>query len=254
VLFARIRGDFATATNNWTNELNDTSSLPLSASQLLANFRLCPENDRMTFVCSDGVRINAHRSVLSLYSPVFKAYFEGPWSATHPDGEWETIYPSKLINAILDFMYSGKTKTQLLLRNRNMFYTVAQEFQLTSLADIARDCMISSLGFGNIKSTLEIAFLHKDEDLRDTCYDFIESNLEDVILDPAFACLAAEKPDLWEDMCRYLRPDKPYKKYSPMDCNKRTCNDKEEPSTDKPSQSDSTAKGCSTKEGSSVEA
>jgi BTB/POZ domain len=221
MIIAKLNDILKHAAQNWESRSSLAASLPQTVQELLANFRSCPDNDRMTFVCSDGVDIRAHRSVLSLYSPVFKAYFEGPWSETHPDGRWETTYASDLVNAILDYMYSNKIDLTYISKEQNIVYTAAHEFQLTILNEIARDCMIDNISCANVKDTLEIAHLHNDESLLDSCFDFVSNNVEVVLTEQSFAALSTENPELWESMFRYLYPDKTFNKYNPEKSDKR---------------------------------
>jgi BTB And C-terminal Kelch len=75
--------------------------------------------------------------------------------------------------------------------------------------------MIDTIRFESCREIMEVAHLHDDEDLLDSCYNFVKSNFEDLVLEPSFAALSTENPDLWESMFRYLRPERPYKRYIP---------------------------------------
>jgi BTB/POZ domain len=226
-LFIKFTISLVTARHNQSNKNNGNIAIPQNLQELLANFRSCPDNDRMTFVCSDGVDIRAHRSVLSLYSPVFKAYFEGPWSETHPDGRWETTYASDLINAILDYIYTGRVNDQYISANCQRVYAAAHEFQMAKLTALAREYMIDGIDHSNIKSRLEVAHLHNDEDMLDACFDFVGSNSITVLLEPSFALLITEKPDLWQRMFRYLLPTRPYNSAPLEESKKRAIEDEE---------------------------
>jgi BTB/POZ domain/Ankyrin repeat len=237
-MFTILRSAIETATNDWISKTYGTDSVPLTASKLLANFRLCTSNDIMTFVCSDGVKISAHRSVLSLYSLVFKTFFDGPWSDTHPSGEWETVHTSERINAILDYIYVNKVDEGYTAATCEDLYKVAREFQLTSLIDIAKDYLSDTLTCDNVKETIRLAHLHDDEDLLDICFDFVEANLKEVMLEPSFAYLVSESPELWEKMFAYLQPEKTYSKYTPKGCETEICEGKGTQDTEEESSSE----------------
>jgi BTB/POZ domain len=252
-LFTKQRELLGNAVKGWERRALSSASLPENIQRVLDNFRLCPNNDRMTFVCSDGVNIESYRSVLSLYSPVFKTYFDGPWSKTHPDGQWETAYPSHLINFLLDYMYTGKIDNSYVSNNCNIVYTAAHEFQLEPLLNKARYGMLDGVSCDNIKSTLESAYLYSDEDLLNVCYEFVRVNLDVVMPEPAFAALSLEQPDLWEGLFRYLRPGKPYVKYDPEGSSRKkraSEGGEEQEGGKKARQSESTAVGCRTGEAS----
>jgi hypothetical protein len=69
----KLQRSLRAAFRNWRMRYTDNATLPLKVYGLLASFRSCPSNDFMTFICEDGRKIRAHRSVLSFYSPVCKS-------------------------------------------------------------------------------------------------------------------------------------------------------------------------------------
>jgi BTB/POZ domain len=251
-VYTKLRDDLETAVKDQKNKMIEVIPLPQSIQQLLTNFRSCLDNDRMTFVCSDGSKIHSHKSVLSLYNPVFKACFEGPWSETHPDGAWKTIHPSHLINFLLDYMYSSKVDQNFISSNYENVFAAAHKFQLTKLCTLSRDFLIDSINFDNVRDILETAYLYDDELLLAACYEFVECNMEDILLEPSFACLAGEQPDLWENMFQYLRPQKSYSKYDPGERKKRSRSDNEKNESEKIAKlSEATTSRCQSQQASS---
>jgi BTB/POZ domain len=253
-IFTRLKETLETSVHDGNSRSIATIAVPQSIQNVLATLRSCPMNDIMTFACSDGVKINAHKSVLSMYSQVFEMYFDGPWSKTHPDGQWETAYPSHLINFLLDYMYTGKIDFSYISGNHDVVYTAAHEFQLMILIQSARNYVIDAIDRDSIKRTMDMAYMHDDNILLDDCFEYVNDNMEDVVMpEPAFAALSLEQPDLWEGLFRYLRPGKPYVKYDPEGSSRKkraSEGGEEQEGGKKARQSESTAVGCRTGEAS----
>ena len=83
----------------------------------------------VTLVCDDEIKIVAHKVVLSACSPVFKRLLlNSPQS--HPMIELSEIRSSEL-QAILEFMYSGKT--QVFIDRFDHFLSLAQHLRVKSI-------------------------------------------------------------------------------------------------------------------------
>lgn len=64
----------------------------------------------VTFKCSDGVSLPAHKNILAISSDYFKTAFQGPWAENNADGVWETSHPSTLMKSVLTILYTGSVK------------------------------------------------------------------------------------------------------------------------------------------------
>jgi hypothetical protein len=223
----------------WKWNCNNSVTLPQSVLQTLTKLRQSKDSIDMTFLCKDNVDVLAHSNIVAASSPYFERFFAGPWANEFLDGCWKTEYTSTIINIILDFVYIGKFNNQLLKDNCCLVYAAATEFEFDDLRIVARKYMISGLSSDNNTDLLEIAYLHKDDELTEDCQDymienlssdsildclefvhshndeklinacheFVMANLNEVILNPSFSRLPFENPELWKKIFTRMIPN-----------------------------------------------
>jgi hypothetical protein len=215
-----------------------SNEVPSSLLQSLKKLRHSTDCDFMTFQCKDNVDVTAHPAILSACSMYFQGFFTGPWAKECPDRCWKTEYTSAVITVILDFLYMGQVRYDLLENNSMLVYQAAAEFELDDLRNVAcynmsvslshdncderlalgclhedyvltkacRDYMIVLLSCDNIKSRLELAYTSDDDVLKEACLAFTKAHFNELMLNPEFAALPLENPDLWRTMFSELIP------------------------------------------------
>jgi hypothetical protein len=189
--------------------------LPAFMKDSLAHVCKSADTSEINFICSDGESVAAYKSLLEYHSPYFKNYFDSKWSKLHPDGKWTTQYKGNLIKAIVNYLYHGTFDESFITANFVIFYSVAAEFQLKCVQELALSIILSKncLTDANIKGVLQLASLHEDKDLKQHCLAYIKNNWPTLSTDPSFAALCVEDPDLWKDIFTTLRPGHTYKAY-----------------------------------------
>lgn len=161
----------------------------------------------ITFVCSDGVSIPAHKLVLAANSECLKTAFQGPWAANHKDGKWETSHSSELMKALLTIMYTGSVAESKKLAKKTEpmdFFQVVFELGVKALYDMALACCINSIYEANVKEMLQLAQLHSSRPLKTACFEYARNKAGKVLTQPNMVKLASEDPDLWQEMCDFV--------------------------------------------------
>jgi BTB/POZ domain len=198
---------------------NGVTSFAQSASSLnivsLIKLRSYASLDCMLFRCSDSKEVFAHPCILAAHSLLFERYFSGPWTDLKKSRCWNAEYSSELMNSILDFVYVGHVNQRVFVTQCADLYIAASEYQFEALKNVARISLSVTLTDSNVKDTLCLAHLHGDRLLILECYRFIGANAHAVLLNPSFAALSSDNPTLWQEMYKYILPDKEYPEYSP---------------------------------------
>jgi hypothetical protein len=165
----------------------------------------------VTFVCTttsggEEISIPAHQCILSAASPCFERYFAGPWGREqNQDGIWHTHVPSQLLKGLLTFIYTGEQ-----LETNDLNYTmdlikVAHEFELKGLVGACETYCCNKISKGSVKDLIQVGHDYEATRLFDACVSFVR-NTWVVLLDPQFAALAAERPDVWSRLQNAIDP------------------------------------------------
>ena len=155
------------------------------------------------FVCNDGVEIPAHRCILVTTSDYFKRSLQGPWSESTVDGKWSTAHSSKIMKAVLAFIYRGRIQNNL---DPLELFSVAAEYDIPSLKAMAENRCIQSLTCENVKTFLQEAHLHRNKPLKKACFSFIRNKAAQVLTDPDMMNLATEDAELWDQLTKAIAP------------------------------------------------
>jgi BTB/POZ domain len=216
------------AETKWKEDHSGSISVPETTFHVLANLRGAKEMVTMAFDCSDGEQVTAHPDILSWGSPFFANFFNGPWTDAYPDRCWKTEYSSFVINIILDYLYTG-TVNQAVLREHCMsVYVASSEFQFQGLHQLARTTIIECLSASTIKDAMELAHLYKDDTILTLCINYIDDHWQAVLIQPSFAALSVENPDLWKEIYISFLPGYTYESYVPRKRRKTAHDDRDE--------------------------
>jgi hypothetical protein len=157
----------------------------------------------MNFVCSDGECIPAHKCILAASSDYFKAAFTGSWSENKhvtTQLEWRTSHSSKLLKAVLKFIYTGDS-SDLLQSLRDVpleVISVATEYGFSDLVKKLERELCSIISTGTIKAILLTSRLYELHELEKACYDFVKKQGASVLGNADFLALSQEDPLLWK--------------------------------------------------------
>ena len=161
-----------------------------------------PDFSDVLFVCSDGMEVPAHRTILATKNSYFRTYFGGPWTEEHPDGRWETEKSSDVIKALLSLMYTGEITGSVTDSTLLDLLEAVYEFQLDD--DLVRVCQQKCMDViheRSVKDLLLSAKMHDATFLFDACFKYVCEHFSEFGSDPDFAqdIIQADK-QLWRDI------------------------------------------------------
>lgn len=180
----------------------------LSYEKLLSS----EEFSDVTFVCSDGVSVPAHKAILAASSDYFNTAFRGPWAENNVDGVWKTSHPSTLIKAVLKILYTGSDeKCDELLKDEEVdqmaLFELSSEFGIDMLITLTTNNCIQSINKKTLKEYLVKGNFYSNEKLKKACFDFIQLDVTTSLTSPDIMALASEEVDLWSELTTYLKND-----------------------------------------------
>ena len=154
------------------------------------------------FHFKDGTILYAHKVMLCMASPYFSSLFENGDSPT--DRIIKVKHSSEVMRLMLKFMYLGKATKEDLKKDPISILISAHQYKLDKLVQAAVIVATETMDTKNMKALLTCAHQYKLTSLLDSCFQYIQNNLVEVLTDEDFITLATEKNDLWSDMRAYL--------------------------------------------------
>lgn len=190
-------------------KLLTSASLPQSVATTYKKLLFSPEQSDLTFLCSDGEEITAHKAVLAASSSYFASAFSGPWQENNKDGEWKTSYSSTTIKAVLTFVYTGGVDG--IRENPVKMLSIADEWNMLALKEVATAFCIESMSHGANSRSLEkftemlqLAHLQQIEDLKTACLTFAKKNAALVLTNTGIASLQNDNVALWDELHAFI--------------------------------------------------
>jgi hypothetical protein len=182
--------------------------VPVSVVKTWSDLLLSEDFSDVQFVCEDGTVLHAHKAILAAASPYFSCYFKGPWGELHPHGRWQTTNSPDVMKAALSFIYTGEiADSKLIDKQGPAVLSLASEYQLPNLLQLAESSCIRDLSMDTIKPMLQVAHVHRSKHLKRACFEFVRRNAARCMTDSNFMTLAAECPDLWVKLAKAIAPD-----------------------------------------------
>ena len=128
--------------------------------------------------------------------------------AENASGIWNIEHTSTVMKVVLSYTYTGIVDQELMKQDSMAILAAANEFQIKSLQDMAFQARKHTLGVENLKETLTAGHLFGIGELKQACFDFVQENLTDALTYRNFASLAAEDPELWDELTAVILGDK----------------------------------------------
>jgi len=187
------------SSESWRSQI-PTIQVSKSLIDMMRGLLLSETLSDITFVCPDGSRLPAHKCILSAASDYFRAVFNGPWAENNPNGEWTTENSGDVMKGVLTFIYTGKEDTSLMQVEPEAMLSVASEYGIVPLMELAERCCIRRLTPSNLKEMLQLADLRSSTTLKEACFDYVHQRGASLLAEPQFLSLASEDPQIWKEL------------------------------------------------------
>lgn len=181
-----------------------TVSMMRPVAMAYESMLLSKEHSDVNLVCQDGVVIPAHKNVLAASSSYFKAVFVGPWKE-NDTGELKIDYPSHNTKAVLKMLYTGVANGDAVKEEPVVFMSIAAEFNLPWLTDIAVAFCLEMIDEDNLKDVWQVARRYDSDVLKDRCVEYAEKNSLTVLVNGTVSNLKAEDPSSWDEFTDRIR-------------------------------------------------
>ena len=127
----------------------------------------------------DGREFKAHRAILAARSPVFLAMFYNTMEEQKNGRVEIRDLSSEIFSEVLEYIYTGRSPN--LEKFANSLLSAADKYQLERLKLMCEEALCSNLTVENACDTLILADLHTAEHLKETCINFINSHVSEVM-------------------------------------------------------------------------
>ena len=163
------------------------------------------------FHCPDSSKVlHAHKVILCASCPYFAKVFsdqnDSNWEESHPGGIWITSHSYPLMEFLLTFLYTGVAKIDAVTKYPLEVLSLSNEFQLPILGKHTEKTLIGTIDKYNVKALLQTSSQYSLYKLKESCFDFIQKNMINVLTDEDFMKLAFEDNYLWSELKSYLAP------------------------------------------------
>jgi hypothetical protein len=167
---------------------------------MLSNSEHCD----VSFHCSDGVEIPAHRSVLAVACPYFSAAFRGPWREMSGKS-WVTDHNSKVMLVVLTYIYTGRLEWND--ADAVDVWAAASEYQIDGLMRFCELYCEGKLDLSNIISMLRLTRLYGATNLKTKCFAFVKENFVAIFTNTTgIMSVATDDPELWTELVQAVAP------------------------------------------------
>ncbi|KAL6659221.1 hypothetical protein ACP70R_003261 [Stipagrostis hirtigluma subsp. patula] len=155
-----------------------------------------------------GEVIRAHKIILAMRSPVFKAEFYGPMKENGAAIVIEDMQPA-VFKALLHFIYTDSMPAMDLEGDENEeavkhLLVAADRYGVERMKLLCESILTKKLNVGSLATTLALADQHNCSQLKDACIRFISSSsrMDDVVASQGYAHLKRACPavivEMWE--------------------------------------------------------
>ena len=135
-------------------------------------------------------------------SPYFDAMFGSGFAES--SGSITTDHKPEIMKAVLRYIYTGGVEEAQLPEHCVELFAVAAEYQLEALTKRCSHQIVKQLDEESVKSTLTLAQLHSNAELKQICFQFIKNNAAKTLVRPEIIGLAADDVELWGELCEVV--------------------------------------------------
>ncbi|GIY37962.1 TD and POZ domain-containing protein 3 [Caerostris darwini] len=183
----------------------DVQHMNMSLVELSENFNqlLSGKFHDITLIV-DGVKLPAHKSILSARSPVFKAMMNSALEAESMPVEISDI-SKEIVKLMLQYIYSGEVG-YITVQTAMELYYAADKYELISLKEKCSKILVGNLEASCAVDILLLGHKHFDEELKFSTIKFIVKNASEVQKREEWVNLMKNYPHLanivFKNMCK----------------------------------------------------
>ena len=130
---------------------------------------------------SSTVRIPAHKFILSLRSPVFKAMFSTSMSEATSNEVIISDFEPAVVKEFLKFLYTDSCDPEDLELHAEMLLAISCKYQVPGLEVLCENHLISSLTVGSVAGVLRLADMYAADQLKLRALHFIKHHAKAVV-------------------------------------------------------------------------
>jgi speckle-type POZ protein len=148
---------------------------------------------------------NAHKFILSLRSPVFKAMFESPMfdAKTNSLNFREFVYEPVL--EFVRFMYNDAVNETVLSEHAEQLLILANKYDVMNLKIITQNYLLSNnITTDNALDMLMLAITHNAESLKVNCHEIIRRNKAILSADGAFSKIVILGEEIYKELIKEM--------------------------------------------------
>jgi speckle-type POZ protein len=132
------------------------------------------------------VRIPAHKFILSLRSPVFRAMFQADMSEAATSEVLIQDFEAEVMKEFVRFLYTDRCERPALEKHAEQLLAVACKYQVPGLETLCENHLCASLGVSNVVGVLYLADLYNAQQLKARALHFIAHNAKEVVQSDGF--------------------------------------------------------------------
>ena len=139
---------------------------------------ICPSQK----MSAETARIPAHKFVLSLRSPVFRAMLYGGLSETLSREVEIPDFPAEVVRAFLSYLYTDSCDAAVMEQHGELLLAAACKYQVTGLESLCEEHLCATLSVENVVNVLFLADLYEARRLKYRALQFISCHTRAVVL------------------------------------------------------------------------
>ena len=160
----------------------------------------------ISFKCSDGEIVHAHKPILAAASAYFRTMFLGSWKEMTDNVIELKETSSTTMKILLKYIYTGsldidstKLEEEIIL-----LFPLAYQYMITPLQEICEHQCTEMLDHAHIVDIMQLARLHSATKLQLSCFEYVKKQAASLMVQPGFMALATADPELWCDLTKYI--------------------------------------------------
>ncbi|KAI1707471.1 BTB/POZ domain-containing protein [Ditylenchus destructor] len=151
----------------------------------------------------------AHKCILSQWSLVFRSMFLHPTEEAMSGIVVISDFSSESVGAMLEYMYTGEVKTEVMRNLNTELLTLADKYALTHLKRTCEIFTASMIDKTNVLEAAVVADMHLSKELKKACANHLAIHGREVLKTPLWKQLKSKKKNLANELLELVIRDHP---------------------------------------------